>query len=44
MSTYEAHSVPVVRDHQLDWIFYLHWRWGEGWLTDERHGSPLGFS
>jgi hypothetical protein len=27
----------------MDWIFYLHWRWGEGWLTDERHGSPMGF-
>jgi hypothetical protein len=41
-TTYEGHDVPAVRDHQLDWIFYLHWRWGDGWVADERGGHPLG--
>lgn len=41
-STYEAHDVPVVRDHQLDWVFFLNWRWGDVWLRDDSHGSPLG--
>ncbi len=41
-STYEAHDVPVVRDHQLDWVFFLNWRWGDGWLRNESHGSLLG--
>jgi hypothetical protein len=41
-SIYEAHDVPVVRDHQLDWVFYLNWRWGDAWLRDDSHGSPMG--
>lgn len=33
----------VLRDRQLDWVFYEQWRWGDGWLPDERHhGCPLG--
>lgn len=40
--TYEAHDVPVVRDHQLDWVFFLNWRWGDAWLMDDSHGSLLG--
>lgn len=41
-STYAAHDVPVVRNHQLDWVFFLNWRWGDGWLRNESHGSLLG--
>lgn len=41
-TTYEGHDVPAVRDHQLDWIFYLHWRWGDAWVAAARSGHPLG--
>jgi hypothetical protein len=41
-STYEAHDVPVVRDHQMDWVFFLNWRWGDGWLRNDSQGSILG--
>jgi len=41
-SVYASHKETALRDHQLDWVFYEQWRWGEGWLTNERHGCPLG--
>jgi len=37
-----AHKETALRDHQLDWIFYLHWRWGDGWLRNDIQGSFLG--
>lgn len=41
-SVYASHEETVLRDHQLDWIFYLHWRWGDGWLRNDSQGSQLG--
>ena len=38
---YADHQEPILRDHLLDWIFYEGWRWGDGWITDERNGRPL---
>ena len=33
---------PILRDHLLDWIFFEAWRWGDGWVTDDHGGRPLG--
>lgn len=41
-SVYASHKETALRDHQLDWIFYLHWRWGDGWLRNDSQGSLLG--
>lgn len=30
ISNYEAHGVPVMRDHQLDWLFFLNLSWVTG--------------
>jgi hypothetical protein len=40
-SIHAEHQEPMVRDHLLDWIFYGGWRWGGGWVTDERGGQLL---
>lgn len=32
----------MVRDHLLDWTFFGGWRWGHGWVTDERGGHLMG--
>jgi len=39
---YAEHDKPVVRAYLTDWIFYEAWRWGDGWLTNECGGKPLG--
>ena len=36
------HESPKMRAHLVDWIFFEHWRWGEGWLVDERQGRAIG--
>jgi len=41
-SVYASHKETALRDHQLDWIFYLHWRWDDGWLRNDSQGSLLG--
>lgn len=35
------HESLTLRAHLIDWIFFEHWRWGEGWLVDERRGSVM---
>lgn len=39
---YAEHQEPILRDHLLDWIFYEAWRWGDGWMTDDHGGRPVG--
>ena len=39
---YAEHSDRSVRDYLVDWIFFEAWRWGDGWVTDERGGARLG--
>jgi pellino protein len=39
---YAEHPHQAVRDHLADWVFFEGWRWGDGWMTDERGGRPLG--
>lgn len=41
-SIYGAHDNEAVRDHLTDWVFFEGWRWGDGWVTGERGGRPLG--
>ena len=41
-SIYGAHDNEAVRDHLTDWVFFEGWRWGDGWVTAERGGRPLG--
>lgn len=41
-SIHEEHQEPLVRDHLLDWTFYGGWRWGDGWVTDERGRLLMG--
>jgi hypothetical protein len=41
-SIHAEHGNPTVREHLVDWIFFEAWRWGDGWVTDERRGRPLG--
>jgi pellino protein len=36
------HKRPMMRHYLVDWIFFEHWRWGEGWLVDERQGRVIG--
>lgn len=36
------HESPTMRAHLIDWIFFENWRWGDGWLVDERQGSVIG--
>ncbi len=39
---YAEHSDRSVRDYLVDWIFFGTWRWGDGWLTGDQGGRPLG--
>jgi hypothetical protein len=39
---YAEHSDRSVRDHLVDWMLFEGWRWGDGWVTDDRGGRPLG--
>jgi hypothetical protein len=39
---YAEHAKQTVRDYLVDWIFFEAWRWGDGWVTDERGGARLG--
>jgi hypothetical protein len=39
---YSEHAHQAVRDHLIDWIFFEDWRWGDGWVTDDRGGRRLG--
>ena len=39
---YAEHSDRSVRDYLVDWMLFEGWRWGDGWVTDDRGGRPLG--
>jgi L-rhamnose isomerase len=39
---YAEHDNEAVRDLLTDWAFFERWRWGDGWMTDERGGARLG--
>lgn len=39
---YAEHSDRSVRGYLIDWVFFATWRWGDGWVTGERSGRPLG--
>lgn len=36
------HANQIVRDYLVDWVFFETWRWGDGWVTGDRGGRPLG--
>lgn len=36
------HANQTVRDYLVDWVFFETWRWGDGWVTGDRGGRPLG--
>lgn len=40
-SIYSEHANQAVRDYLVDWIFFEAWRWGDGWVADERGGRRL---
>ena len=40
-SIYAEHADQTVRDYLADWVFFKGWRWGDGWVADERGGRPL---
>jgi pellino protein len=39
---YAEHTDRSVRDYLIDWVFFETWRWGDGWVTGELGGRPLG--
>jgi len=39
---YAEHTNQTVRDYLVDWAFFGAWRWGDGWVTDNQDGRPLG--
>lgn len=39
---YAEHDHQSVRDYLVDWMLFEGWRWGDGWVTDDRGGRPLG--
>ncbi|MFC2981883.1 hypothetical protein [Roseicyclus marinus] len=36
------HRDPFLQAHLVDWIFFEHWRWSEGWLVDDHQGRAIG--
>ena len=38
---YAEHTHQAVRDHLVDWVFFKRWRWGDGWVTDDRGDRAL---